>query len=172
MVGSYHLEKCHNRRSRGCSLTSRSPQPQTDTTPAQAHDTLVQHGVTASYSRSQLQLSDSHQHHTPLIWEVVTLSLHIIHHLCKTQCNLPSNEWPLTKEWQFSCSYSWFKHNLPFSESALIPHGNAFKIDENFPTPWYHIQFWSLKIVIQSLLLFSLGGKALCCTKGGLMTPL
>lgn len=79
LMVAYHLEKCHNRRSRGCSLTSRSPQPQTDTTPAQAHDTLVQHGVTASYSRSQLQLSDSHQHHTLLMWEVVTLSLHIIH---------------------------------------------------------------------------------------------
>lgn len=53
-VGSYHLEKCHNRRSRGCSLSIRSPQLQTDTTPAKAHDTHVQHAAAASYSRSQL----------------------------------------------------------------------------------------------------------------------
>lgn len=30
---AYQLEKCHNRRSHGCSLSNRSPQPQTDTAP-------------------------------------------------------------------------------------------------------------------------------------------
>lgn len=46
------LEKCHNRRSRGCSLSSRSPQPKTDTAPAQAHGPPWTRGEAAWSSRA------------------------------------------------------------------------------------------------------------------------
>lgn len=48
----YQLEKCHNRRSRGRSLSSRSPQPKTDTAPAQAHGPPCTRGEAAWSSRA------------------------------------------------------------------------------------------------------------------------
>lgn len=50
--GAYQLEKSHNRRSCGRSLSSRSPQPKTNTAPTQTHGTHWKCSGAAWYSWS------------------------------------------------------------------------------------------------------------------------